>query len=289
MLKFFQAITSFLGMLLGLAIVGLLSAAGWFGYQNYFADRDARRHAEHRLAEREAQLASLSRDLESTQARVQSLGQELDTSRQEVVRLNADVEAKAREIERLEATMKLLTLDQRVARIEVLDQEGSAAEKNLRTRASFVEINDNGEPMEKPREFTIEGDVAYVDALVVKFSDEAIAEGDPLRSTSVALFRRIFGESQRPVDGFEIDPVGTQPTAYRRGGRPSEFEEQLWQRFWEYANDPAKAKQEGVRAAHGEAPFIKLMPGKRYRVELCASGGLSVVPDDATPSPPGAL
>jgi hypothetical protein len=87
----------------------------------------------------------------------------------------------------------------------------------------------------------------------------------------------VFGESQPPVEGFELDPVGAQPTAYRRGGRVSEWEQQLWDRFWEYANDPTKAQQEGVRAAHGEAPFIKLAPKKSYRIELRASGGLSIV------------
>jgi len=32
-----------------------------------------------------------------------------------------------------------------------------------------------------------------------------------------------------------------------------------------------------VRAIHGEAPFMELRPCKSYRVELRASGGLSIV------------
>jgi hypothetical protein len=36
----------------------------------------------------------------------------------------------------------------------------------------------------------------------------------------------------------------------------------------------------GVRAIHGEAPFIELRPGKTYRIELRASGGLTLVPEN---------
>ena len=63
------------------------------------------------------------------------------------------------------------------------------------------------------------------------------------------------------------------------------MERDLWANFWEYANNPAKAKKAGVRAAHGEAPSIRLQVGKRYRVELRASGGLSIVPDGAAERP----
>ncbi|NQT13274.1 MAG: hypothetical protein HQ582_11030, partial [Planctomycetes bacterium] len=48
---------------------------------------------------------------------------------------------------------------------------------------------------------------------------------------------------------------------------------------------PEKAKQAGVRAAHGEAVSMKLVPGKRYRVELRASAGVSIVPDGDVPVP----
>ena len=60
----------------------------------------------------------------------------------------------------------------------------------------------------------------------------------------------------------------------------SPLEHDLWANFWDYANDPAKAKQAGVRAAHGEAPSIRVQAGKRYRVELRASAGLSIIPEE---------
>ena len=54
---------------------------------------------------------------------------------------------------------------------------------------------------------------------------------------------------------------------------------ELWRRFWDYANDRELAERAGLRAVHGEAPFIELRPGGRYSVELRASGGLSIRPE----------
>jgi len=252
--KALSALNSLIGTILALAMVTLLGVGAWFGYQTYYADKFALKQARQRVAEQQAQ----------------------------IIALNADLEAKRREIQRLETAVRLLKVDHRIARITVLSQEGSAAGGDLTTSFSFVELNEAGRPLDEPRQFTVKGDLVYLDAWVVKFADEYIEQGDPLRATSVCLFRRIFGEAQRPVEGFVLDPVGSQPAAYRTGGKPSEFEAEIWSEFWEYANDVAKAQKAGVRAAHGEAPSIKLMPGKCYKVLLRASGGLTVVPEDAS-------
>ena len=42
----------------------------------------------------------------------------------------------------------------------------------------------------------------YVDAWVIKYDDALVEQGDPLRSTSVCLFRRVFGEYLPPVRAF---------------------------------------------------------------------------------------
>jgi hypothetical protein len=108
-----------------------------------------------------------------------------------------------------------------------------------------------------------------------------VESSDPLRSMSVCLFRRIFGESQQPRDGFVLDAVGSTPAAYRAGGTTTDLENKIWSKFWEYANNPTLAGEVGIRAAHGEAPSIKLMPGKRYRISLRASAGLEIVTEEA--------
>lgn len=194
---------------------------------------------------------------------------------------NRRLEAKDREIQRLQIANQLLKVDRRVARIDVLSQTGSAKAGDLATKFTFEEIGANNQPLGLPRTFTVRGDLVYVDAWVIKYEDRLVESGDPLRSMSVCLFRRIFGESQEPRDGFVLDSVGSPPAAYRTGETVTDSEREIWSKFWDYANNPALAGQAGIRAAHGEAPSIKLMPGKHYRISLRASGGLEIVTEEA--------
>ena len=129
--------------------------------------------------------------------------------------------------------------------------------------------------------------MVYVDAWIVKFDDRLVETGDADHPASVCLFRRVFGESQQPKEGFVLDPVGSSPMAYRAGREMTDFEREIWARFWDYANDSSLASQHGIRAAHGEAPFMKLTPGKQYRVTLRSSGGLTIIPEDKTPAKSG--
>ena len=69
--------------------------------------------------------------------------------------------------------------------------------------------------------------MVYIDYLRVTFDDKYIEESDLDRSTAIALFQRIFGEHQKAVDGFQLDTVGTRPTAYGRGTEMSEFEKKM--------------------------------------------------------------
>jgi hypothetical protein len=190
----------------------------------------------------------------------------------------AEVERLNQENQKLNLALRLLKIDHRLAEITVLDQ--GEAEGKLSTRFQFVELTKDGSPIGEKKIFTIEGDTVYVDAWVIKYADELVEKGDPLRSTSVCLFRRIFGEYQEPSQGFPLDPSGSRPTVYSQGGEMSPVERDIWANFWEYANSPAKARAAGVRAAHGEAPSHRLEPGKLYKVELRASGGLSIVAED---------
>jgi len=279
-LKLLQALNTLIGGLLMLAVLTALGVGGWIGYQNYYADKLALEQTQAKLADRETRMKALSDDLAAKQKELAHLGDELKVSKQEISRLDKKVEAQATEIERLATIVKLLKLDHRVAQITALSQRQSDDGKEQFTRFSFVEVNESGQPLEKPRVFEIKGDVVYIDAWVVKFDLAFLEQGDPLRSTSICLFRRVFGESQAPADGYALDTVGAHPAAYRSGGKPSEFEQQIWSRFWEYANNRALAKEAGVRAAHGEAPSIKLVPGKRYRIVLQAAGGLRIDPPE---------
>ena len=177
----------------------------------------------------------------------------------------------------LEAAVRLLRHTERRARIVVLEQS-RAPEGALVTRLRFGELGPNGEPVGEPREFTVTGDEVYVDALVIKFEDEFVTAGDALKGRSLLLFRRIFGDRHRPVDAHVLDKEGQVPQAYAAEKAPSAFERELWAQFWALANDPAEAKRRGVRALHGEAVSTKLRAGGVYAVTFRSTGELTIQP-----------
>jgi hypothetical protein len=177
----------------------------------------------------------------------------------------------------LELRNKLLLLDHRLARVEVVNQRETA--EGVVTEVRFVELGSDGKPIAEPKQVEVRGRFLYLESQVIKFSDEYVATADPLRGTSICLFRRVFGEQQKPVDGPELDSVGRGPGIIRGDNVLTDEHAELWQRFWDYANDPELAREAGVRAVHGEAPFTELRAGKSYRVELRASGGLSITPE----------
>jgi hypothetical protein len=257
-----KTVNSSLRTLLGLAVVGMVGIAGWFGYSAYVEPG-------RRLDEAQAQLDEVRRQL-------QERDDQISAQNQEIARQAQEIEEKVQEIAQLDTKLRLLKIDHRIAELRVIAQREDAATGRVLTDVQFVNINDEGAPIDEPKEYTIEGDVVYIEAKVVKFRDEFVEQADPDRSTSLCLFQRLWGEYQQPIQGFPIDGVGSRPTAYARGGQLTEFEKSIWKDFWDIANDPSLAKSRGVDVANIEAPGMKVQPGKLYRIELRASGGLSI-------------
>lgn len=225
--------------------------------------------------------------LADKQAELDKVGAELAARKQEIAALTTSLDEKTREVERLEVAMQLLKVRHRLARLKVLDQRevapsatdsGAAAPKQLVTRIEFVEVNEDGAPIGTPREFDIEGDLVYIDYLRVTFDDRYVEQSDLDRSTAICLFQRIFGEHQVPIDGFQLDDVGTRPTAYARGSQMSEFEKKIWSDFWTIANDPRRAAEMGIHAAHEVATAMRVQPGKTYQVDLRSTGEMTIRP-----------
>jgi len=242
-----------------LILGGLVGVVGW--WTNHY--RSSLLEHERGIAEREMRIAGLTADLEAQAG-------ELLEAENEVRRIHEENEA-------LELRNSLLRLDHRLARVEVVDQEETG--DGVVTRVRFIELGLGGEPVGPGRVLEVRGRFLYLESQVVKFSDEYVESADPLRGTSICLFRRVFGEQQKPEDGTELDPVGKGPGIVTGDNIQMAEHAELWQRFWDYANDPELASEAGVRAVHGEAPFMELRPGKSYRVELRASGGLSIQPE----------
>jgi hypothetical protein len=267
-----RTINSVVRTLLGLVVVGGLTAAGWYGYTAYNATEiEARRQTAAREAAEKA-LSDTQDQLLRSQAEVASKVAELAQKNAAIVKLQED-------LEKLRVSLKLLKLDHRVARLTVADQSTDAATGETSTLIEFVELNDEGQPIETPRQFRIRGDIVYLDNWLVKFDDRYVERADIERGTSLVLFRRIFGERQQPIEGYPLDEIGSAPRAYARGSKMSDFERRIWDDFWTIANDAGKAEELGIRAAHGQAVSMKVQKGKSYRVELRASDGLSIVPE----------
>jgi hypothetical protein len=249
--------------LMAVACLGLVLIAGWW---TLFLRAKLSEH-EAALAERDAQL----REKDGT---IGELRTENAAQAERVHALGLEVEAQARRIRSLEAALRLLKVDHRLARIEILSQD-AAPDGAVTTRLRFTELDGEGAALDPGREADVHGRRVYVESLVIKFGDDYVEGGDFLRGTSICLFTRVFGEEQKPNDGAPLEVAGRRPRVYAGDEAPDPFYDDLWERFWEYANDPEAAKARGVRAIHGEAPFLEVAPGKRYLLELRASGGLS--------------
>jgi hypothetical protein len=233
--------------------------------------------SERRLEERTQELEAARTDLEERRAEIQRLGSELQAREAEIRRLETVVAEKERRIRALELANRLLKVEHRVARLEVLAQ-GAPAEtpERVRTTVRFTELDADGQPLAPGQELTVEGKRVYVEGLVIQFEDHYVEEGDALRGTSLCLFQRLFGEDQKPNEGPPLDSAGQQPFVYGGDTTGAPVHRALWERFWDYANDPALARELGVRALQGEAPFVEARVGATYRLELRAAGGLVI-------------
>lgn len=245
----------------------LVACAGFAGWQGYSLYNEPQK----KLAEKQQELALVRQDLADRQQQVDSL--------------TSDLEATTEELAKTETSLRLLKLRHRIARIRVVDQQPLPDSNRVQTTIEFYEVNSDGAPLGGDRkQFEIEGDRVYVECLVAKFEDKYIEQADLDRATAICLFQRIFGEYQQPQEGFEIDPAGTRPTSYERGGQMSDFEKAIWKDFWEFASDPQKAADIGIRAAHADAPSTRVKKGVTYQLEMRSTGEISLrpLPADAT-------
>jgi hypothetical protein len=262
----------------GLAVVvcGAMATGGYYGYSVYNEKEIATRAAELKLREKEKELSDAQKEISSKTVEIAKQATEITEHKATIVKQD-------KQINKLETSLRLLKVDHRVARLNILEQTKDANDQVV-NKIEFVELNLEGQPIASPRQFEVKGEIVYVDGLVVKFDDKYVEAADLDRSTSLFVFKRIYSDTQNPRDGFPLDTVGSQPLAYSRGGKPSEFEQRIWDDFWSVANDRQKAEMLGIRAAHGEAVSIKPERGLSYRLELRASGGLTVKPDGRAPT-----
>lgn len=188
--------------------------------------------------------------------------------------VKAQLDEQVRRNEALKQVVAHLQSSTRVADIIVTEQ--GEVDGVLKTTLLFVEYAKDGSPLPAKR-FTIEGKQAHVDAMVVKFDGQYVADRDPLRGQSIALFTRLFGDKQTPEQAHRIDDPAQIPAVYR-GADPQvgEFEQELWRDFWKLADDESYRRSMGVRVAQGEGLWRPFEPGKLYTITLDNDGGLNI-------------
>lgn len=271
-------INSAVRTVLAVIIVGGLGTGAWWLYREYYAGELEARQVAKELELTKVDLEAAKAQLSAAHAEIRQKDAVLAEQQEEISQLQQRVEEQQEQIDRLDTAMRLLKVNHRVAQLVVLDQTTDEETGEVVSRIQFQELDDQGRPVDEAREFSIRGDMVYLDSWVVKFDDKYVEQADLDRSTSLVLFRRIFGEHQEPSEGYVLDQTGSRPAVYGQGTTMSAFEKRIWDDFWNVANDERRQEELGIRAAHGDAPSIKVRKGKAYRIELRASDGLSITP-----------
>lgn len=233
-----------------LLMTAVVGGAGYGGYVAYDLYHEPRQQ----LANKQAELDKAIKDRELSEKQLAET---------------------AAQLERTKVAMQLLKVRRRLARLKCVEQKKNPDTGKVESTLEFVEVNDEAQPIGQPKKFALTGDLVYVDSLTVTFDDKYIEESDLDRSTAIVLFQRIFGEHQEPASGQRIDELRTRPTAYARGTPMSDFEKKIWGDFWQIANDPARSGEMGIYAAHGQAPSMRVVPGKTYELELRSTGEIT--------------
>lgn len=165
-----------------------------------------------------------------------------------------------------------LTEETQIGYAKVLSQD--RRDGVLITRLLFVETDP--EDMTRrvlEKEFEIEGDIVHFDALIVKFTAPMVMEG---REKAMYLWRRVYGETIRPEDGFAIHPPYDEPARYRAITEKLSLRdrEQFWNEIWDLANEPKRLESIGIQAIFGNVVYKRLKPGLVYIFKINAAGAI---------------
>lgn len=257
-----QVVNQSLRTLLMLAGAGVAAGAGWLGYSQFVVPAQQTKAAVAKLEALQTQFTTLQADFD----------------RQAVALKSAE-----KEKQRLATSLKLLKIDRRMANIKVLEK-GLTESGEPFMDVAFWEVDSAGEMIGQPKPFRLRGEKLYLDSWIVKFEDQYVEQGDPLRQASLCVFKGIWGELDGPVNSYSLDresmTSSNPPGIYNQPATTNEFEANIWKDFWSVANDPIKQKELGIRANHGQVNYVAVEKDAIYQVELRSSGGVSLKPLD---------
>ena len=173
-----------------------------------------------------------------------------------------------------------LTREEQIGYAKVISQQAEDG-KPPTTTIKFVETaRDDKLKKILEKEYTIEGDIIHFDALIVKFGDKIVMDGE---TRALYLWRRVYGEKMAPQDGFSIEQPGTEPHRYKDLLKtlPLEHRQLFWSNIWELANNTEKLKQYDIEAIYGNVVYASLREGLIYVFKISPTGQVypEVVPD----------
>jgi len=172
-----------------------------------------------------------------------------------------------------------LTGEDQIGYAKVIARERKDGE--LFTTVRFVETaRDDKLKKVLEKDYIIPGDVVHFDALIVKFGDKMVMDGE---TRALYLWRRVYGDKMAPEEGFAIEEQGAEPQRYSDllEALPIKQRELFWSNIWELANDPEKLREYDIEAIYGNAVYTRLQEGLIYVFKIGATGQVypEVVPD----------
>jgi len=172
-----------------------------------------------------------------------------------------------------------LTYEDQIGYAKVVSQEPN--DGKILTTLKFIETaRDDKLKTVLEKEYTIEGDIVYFDALIVKFGDKMVMDG---KTKALYLWRRVYSEKMAPEQGFAIEEPGAEPQRYGDLLKllPIKQKRLFWSHIWDLANDPDKLKEHDIEAIYGNAVYSRLREGLIYIFKISPAGQVypEVVPD----------
>jgi hypothetical protein len=182
---------------------------------------------------------------------------------------------------KLKKAISNLTDAGKIGYAKVVSQKLDAKGKIISTELKFIETSrDNELDKVLEKNYTIAGDIVHFDALIVKFGDKAVIDG---QKKSLYLWRRIYSEDTAPNAGFLIEEPNKEPQRYREllTELPFKQRELFWSQIWDLANDPQKLQQYDIEAIFGNVTYVKLKKGLLYIFRISPTGQVypEVIPD----------
>ena len=198
-----------------------------------------------------------------------------------VYKTGSAIENLLTENKKLKQALTNLTDTGKIGYAKVISQSLDSQGRVISMELKFVETaRDNELDKILEKNYTIEGDIVHFDALIVKFGNKVVMNGE---KKSLYLWRRIYGENMPPDAGYPIEEPNKEPQRYNELLKELSLRQRevFWENIWSLANDPQKLRKYDIEAIFGDVTYVKLKQGLLYIFRISATGQVypEVVPD----------